>query len=461
MRLKRLLWPRNLVGQLMLLLVVALLLANLIAIAGIQLVGALLHPMSRSLAVERLSVAWQANAQLSPQQSTNLLATLPKKTLRFWVDEQPEVQPFSMEREERRLARELRDTLALPASVSVAMQLERTDGGHARGHLFSFFSVEPLRLRTSVLLPDGRYLNGIQPMVQAWEWSRLLAYCLLVASVPLALICFFVIFRVVRPVRLLASAADRFSRGENTAPLPLSGPEEARELTRAFNQMQIRLARHSESRTQMLAAMSHDLNTPLTGLRLQVELLEPGEARDDMLESLNDLRAMVSETLNFIRGEASEESSQAVSLTTLLDDLVRRYQLLGKAVNWSGAAHILIECRPVALRRALGNLIDNAFAYGGDAALTLSCDDQAVSINVQDSGPGIAADKLAHVLEPFVRLPGTQVLEKRESGGGLGLGLSIARACIHAHGGELTLSNRQPTGLCATVILPLGIRSRC
>lgn len=458
-RLKRLFWPSNLPGQLMLLLVTALLLANLIAIAGIQRVGALLHPVARSLAVERLSVAWQAQAQLSAAESARLLASLPKKASRFWVDTQPEVLPFRMQREERKLARELREMLSLSPHTSVVMQLERADGGHARGAWFSGLDVSPLRLRTAVLLPDGRYLNGIQPMEQAREWSRLLAYCLMVATVPLALICFFVIVRVVRPVRLLARAADRFSRGESTAPLPLRGPEEARELTRAFNQMQVRLARHIESRTQMLAAMSHDLNTPLTGLRLQVELLPPGEDRDDMLESLNDLRAMVSETLNFIRGEASEEASQTVSLTALLEELVRRYQRPGKSVAWQGAETLMIDCRPVALRRALGNLIDNALAYGGDATLTLHGEKEAVRIEVMDNGPGIPDDKLAHVLEPFVRLQGARPDGVRESGGGLGLGLSIARACVHAHGGELTLTHRQPHGLCVTLNLPTAIRS--
>ncbi|WP_433977605.1 HAMP domain-containing protein [Erwinia sp. E_sp_B01_9] len=140
-------------------------------------------------------------------------------------------------------------------------------------------------------------------MIQAYEWGRLLSWSLPVASVPLILISIFFIFRVVRPIRTLAVATDRLSRGEWTTPLPLTGPSEARDLTRSFNLMQIRLARHIESRTGMLAAMSHDLNTPLTELRLQVELLEAGQTREDMLESLNDLRAMVSETLNFIRGK--------------------------------------------------------------------------------------------------------------------------------------------------------------
>ena len=449
------------VSQLVLLLVAALLLANLIAIVGIQFVGSLLHPMSRSLALERLTVAWQVTQALDSPGASPLLAAMREDGARFWQESQPEVASFPMRREERRLASELTSRLGLPADMPIIMQLERSDGGLARGHIFSASRWEPLRLRTTIALADGRYLNGIQPMFQSWEWSRLLAYSLPVACVPLMLISIFFILRVVRPIRTLASATDRVSRGEWTSPLPLAGPQEARELTRAFNLMQVRLARHIESRTRMLAAMSHDLNTPLTGLRLQVELLDPGPAQDDMLESLNDLRAMVSETLNFVRGEASQEQSQRCSLTSLLEERVRRYQQLGKPVQWQGAEEIVIDCRPLALRRALGNLLDNAFTYGGDATLTLYQAADGVHIEVLDHGPGITPENLEQAFEPFVRLHDKPQPEQHQSGGGLGLGLSIARACIHAHGGELTLQNRPPAGLCAVIMLPSGIRNRC
>lgn len=455
----RALWPRRMVSQLLWLLALSLLLANLMAIVGIQYAGSLVHPMSRSLALERLAIAFQATQHLQPPDAAPLLASMRDGGARFWVDSQPEVPRFPMRREERRLAAELAERLGLPNVSGVTMQLERADGGRARGVLFSPARWQPLRLRTSLLLADGRSLNGVQPMIQAYEWWRLLSYSLPVASVPLLLISLFFLLRVVRPVRTLARATDQISRGEWMAPLPLAGPQEARELTQAFNLMQERLARHIEGRTQMLAAMSHDLNTPLTGLRLQLELLEPGPERDDMLESLNDLRLMVSETLNFIRGEASQEQSQRCDIGALLGDLARRYQLQGKAVAWPGGEGVAIACRPVALRRALGNLIDNALAYGGDATLSLRRVTEGVCIEILDHGPGIAPENLTRVLEPFVRLHDAPPPTQPEAGGGLGLGLAIARACIHAHGGELTLQNRPPAGLCAVILLPLGIRS--
>ncbi len=449
------------VSQLVLLLVVALLLANLIAIVGIQFVGSLLHPMSRSLALERLSVAWKVTQTFDSPGASSLLASMREDGARFWEESRPEVVSFPMRREERRLKGELSSRLGLSPDTLITMQLERSDGGQARGHLFSASRRDPLRLRTTIALADGRYLNGIQPIFPSWEWSRLLAYFLPVACVPLMLISIYFILRVVRPIRTLAGATDRVSRGEWTAPLALTGPQEARELTRAFNLMQIRLARHIESQTRMLAAMSHDLNTPLTGLRLQVELLEPGPGRDDMLESLNDLRGMVSETLNFVRGEASQEQSQHCSLTSLLEEMVRRYRQQGKPVQWRGAEEIVIDGRPLALRRALGNLLNNAFTYGGDATLSLCRVAEGVQIEVRDHGPGITPENLEQAFEPFVRLHDKPLSAQHESGGGLGLGLSIARACIHAHGGELTLENRPPAGLCAVIVLPSGLRSRC
>ena len=454
-------WPRQMVAQLVLLLLVALLLANLIAVTGTQLTGSLLHPLSRSLAVERLSVAYQMARQLSSADELPGLTEQREDGARFWLAKDPEVPTFALRSEERQLREELMRQLALSSATLVTMQLERTDGGLARSSVFSASRWSPLRLRSSVKLPDGRFLNGVQPVIQAYEWGRLLSWSLPVASVPLMLISIFFIFRVVRPIRTLAVATDRLSRGEWTTPLPLTGPSEARDLTRSFNLMQIRLARHIESRTGMLAAMSHDLNTPITELRLQVELLEAGQTREDMLESLNDLRAMVSETLNFIRGESSQECSQRCSLSLMLAEMVRRYRLQGKAVSWQGPEQTEIICRPLALKRALGNLIDNALAYAGDATLVLTSLPEGICIEVLDHGPGIAAENLLQAFEPFVRFGEQRLNQSVTSGGGLGLGLSIARACIHAHGGELTLENRPPAGLCAVVLLPDGIRNQC
>jgi methyl-accepting chemotaxis protein len=290
------LWPRTLARQLSLLLLLALLASNAIAMLFLQRTGSLIHPLSRSFSLERLGIAHHTAIDLTPSETAHLLAGMSTEDTRFWIGPTPEVAPFAQRPEEQRLANELRDQLQLDNTAAIGMQLERISGADARTHVFSPAGWAPLRLRSSVPLPNGSYL-------------------------PVLLIVMFFIARVVRPIKTLAQATERVSRGEWIAPLPETGPQEARDLTAAFNTMQANLARHVEGRTRMLAAVSHDLNTPITELRLQVELLESGAARDDMLESLAELSAMVRETLNFVRDDAVQEATATLSLSDLLDDL--------------------------------------------------------------------------------------------------------------------------------------------
>ncbi|EJL07458.1 sensor histidine kinase [Pseudomonas chlororaphis subsp. aureofaciens 30-84] len=333
----RALWPRKMVHQLSVLLLLALLASNAIAMLVLQRTGALIHPLSRTMSLERLVTAHHAALEAQNQVGAQLLASMITPDARFWIDRGADVEPFDMRAEEQRLANVLRERLQLAPDLAVVMQLERVTGGHAREQVFSPAGWAPLRLRSSIELPDGRYLNTLQHPVGAYEWRKVLTYSLPVTIIPVLLIVMFCISRVVQPVKTLVQASERVSRGEWIAPLPLTGPQEARDLTAAFNHMQASIARHVEGRTRMLAAISHDLNTPITELRLQVELLEEGDAREDMLESLEELSLMVRETLNFVREDAVQEPTLTISLNGLLDDLAKRYQLLNQPVTWHGA----------------------------------------------------------------------------------------------------------------------------
>ncbi|WP_268801224.1 ATP-binding protein [Pseudomonas huanghezhanensis] len=439
--------------QLGVLLLLALLASNAIAMLFLQRTGALIHPLSRTLTLERLVTAYHVAHELSAADASRVLAVMATADAGFWIAEQSGIAPFEVRAEEQRLTQELRARLALGPQVSVDMQLERTSGGPARDQVFAAAGWAPLRLRTSIGLPNGLRLNALQHPAGAYEWSRLLAYTLPVTTVPVLLIVIFFMRRIVQPVKTLAKATERVSRGEWIAPLPLSGPQEARDLTTAFNVMQERIARHVEGRTRMLAAISHDLNTPITELRLQVELIEDGQVRDDMLESLDELRAMVRETLDFVRGDALQEPTQTVLLNEVLDDLARRYQTLEQPVTWDVRGVLPCHCRPLALKRALTNLIDNALCHAGDAVVSAWLEEGGViALEVLDHGQGIEPSWLTQVFEPFVQVG--QGAGEVSQGGGLGLGLAIARACIQAHGGELALENRPPAGLCAVIRLP-------
>lgn len=445
-------WPRTMARQLGILLLLALLASNLIAVLLLQRTGSLVHPLSRTLVVERLASAYHAARDLPQADAQRLLEAMATSDTRFWIAADAEVQPFVMHSEEQRLATAVRQRLGLGPQTVITLQLERRNGGPAREHLFKRAGWEALRLRSSISLPNGARLNAEQAPAGAYEWGRLLAYSVPVSTIPVLLIVIFFMRRVVAPVKRLALATERVSRGEWIAPLPLSGPREAQELTVAFNVMQERIARHVEGRTRMLAALSHDLNTPITELRLQVELLEDPTLRQDMLDSLDELRAMVSETLDFVRGDAVQEATVEVWLSGLLDDLARRYQTLGTPIDWPGSPPMACRCRPLALKRALTNLIDNALRHGGDAQLRLYRETPGgLCIEIRDHGPGIDAAWLQQVFEPFVQLGKGGV--DPSQGGGLGMGLAIARACVQAHGGELLLENRAP-GLAALVRLP-------
>ncbi|WP_122340164.1 ATP-binding protein [Pseudomonas caricapapayae] len=441
--------------QLALLLLLALLASNAIAMLYLQRTGALIHPLSRTLAIERLITAYHATQGMPAEDASRLLAALQTSDSELWVSAYPVANTLDMRAEEHRLIADLGKRLTLTVDTSIGMQLERISGGPAREHVFVTAGWAPLRLRTSIDLLNGAYLNAIQYPAGGYEWGRMLAYTLPVTTIPVLLIVVFFMRRIVQPVRTLAKATERVSRGEWIPPLPLSGPQEARDLTMAFNIMQERIARHVEGRTRMLAAISHDLNTPITELRLQMELLEDSPARDDMLESLDELRAMVRETLNFVRGDAVQEATVDISLTALLDDLARRYAAMGQPITRDSAVEVRYSCRPLALKRALTNLIDNALKHAGDATISFGKEpDGQIRLEILDHGPGIEQAWLTQVFEPFVQL--SQTGADHTQGGGLGLGLAIARACVQAHGGELTLENRPPAGLCAVVRLPVG-----
>lgn len=307
-------------------------------------------------------------------------------------------------------------------------------------------------LKISVLTRGGPWLNVatlIPTRDPEWRFSG--HFSLGFAALALVLIVIFMVRRVTRPLRALAGAADRLGRGEETEPVAERGPEDVKAAIRAFNRMQARLGRFVADRTRMMAAISHDLRTPITSLRLRAELIEDPETKARMIETLDEMQALTEATLAFVREEASREDTRTVDLTALIDSLVQDFADMGKAVTFAEAPRIAYACRPVGLKRALRNLIDNAVTHGGSARVALDTDEEH-AIVIDDDGPGIPEADLERVFEPFVRMEESR---SRETGG-IGLGLAIARSLIRAHGGDITLANRDGGGLRVTVRLPWG-----
>jgi signal transduction histidine kinase len=254
---------------------------------------------------------------------------------------------------------------------------------------------------------------------------------------------------ITRPLSELAHAADSIGRDIRPAQLQERGARELRDAARAFNTMQDRLRRYLDSRTRVLAAMSHDLKTPLTRLRLQVEALDNPPMQARIGRELDEMEAMVREALALFRGIEDGEPAAPIDLGALLGKVREEFTDMGQQVTVTGRSEQPFYGKPQALKRCLTNLVANATKFGARADILLE-DGPVVAICVRDTGPGIPAGELERVFEPFYRLESSR---NRDSGG-TGLGLSIARDIAQAHGGSLTLANLHGGGLEAVLLLP-------
>lgn len=302
----------------------------------------------------------------------------------------------------------------------------------------------------AVQLKDGSWLNSAiaKKMVNSMLTTRSLI-SLAVTALILSLCAAFIARTMTKPMRRLAAAAEALGRGESVAPLSEKGPDDIRHTAVAFNLMQSRLQRFVEDRTRMLAAIGHDLRTPITSLRLRAEFVADDETREKMFDTLDELRAMTEATLAFSREQATEEATRNVDLTALVGSLCDDLVELGHAISCAEAEQISYRCRPDALKRAIRNLVENAVRYGEHAHVSLRMTPHAIEIVIEDEGPGIPADALEKVFEPFFRMEHSR---NRETGG-IGLGLSISRNMVRQHGGDIHLANTGH-GLRATISLP-------
>jgi len=255
---------------------------------------------------------------------------------------------------------------------------------------------------------------------------------------------------VTGPLSALATAAEKLGEDINRPPLPETGPIEAQRAARAFNTMQQRLSRFIADRTRIFTAMSHDLKTPITRLRLRTEMLENEALRAKFAKDLDEMEAMVAQSLDFMRDASTQEAPQPVDTMALLESLQTDYQDSGIRVEIEGGIARPYTGRPLALRRCLGNLIDNAIRYAGRATIKLEDAADRLTIRILDGGPGMTEQELEQAFEPFFR---GEASRSRDTGG-TGLGLGIARNIARAHGGDLVLRNRPGGGLEAILSLP-------
>jgi len=304
---------------------------------------------------------------------------------------------------------------------------------------------------TEVQLKDGSWVNFDHP--RPWVLSdspARLVLSLAVLLVSVLLVSFLAVRWVTRPLSTLARAADELGRDIHRPPLPEQGPLEVSAAAAAFNTMQARLRDYIYERTRILTAVSHDLRTPITRMRLRAELLSDEALKGKLVRDLQDMEDMTSATLSFLRGFEDREPVQNVDLMALLESLETDSIDTGYDVKLQGRVERPVPLRPRALRRLLDNLVTNSIRYGKRAIITVEDLGEAVAIRVRDAGPGIPPDELEKVFEPYYRLDAARSAES----GGVGLGLSIARNIAELHGGTLILQNHPAGGLEAILTIP-------
>jgi len=306
-------------------------------------------------------------------------------------------------------------------------------------------------LHLSAQLPDGIWVNARMVTARPSPWlaarlagSTLLIYLLILAAVTLIAI------RLGRPLRALTAAAQSFEgRGEAPQVEP-RGPADVRRAILAFNAMSARVRTMLDEKDRMLGAIGHDLRTPLASLRIRVESVEPAEERARMIATIEEMTAMLDDTLAFARSGRAAEEVRAVDLNALADAVVEEFRALGHEARFEETERRTASVQPNLLRRAVRNLIDNAVKYGGSAEVAVRAAASMVAIEVADRGPGIPEADFGNVQEPFVRLEAS----RNRGTGGSGLGLALARGAAEAHGGRLELENRDGGGLLARILVP-------
>ncbi|CAM3755890.1 ATP-binding protein [Paracidovorax anthurii] len=444
--------PRTLAGQLLALLLLALVVAHVVAVlllAWLRSDGDEVHPLwaqsnkTRVVSVYRTVVSHPAAAE-------GLLEHINQPESRFRIRAASADDATAPSPQEDALAQGLRQRLGLPADVPIKVGLRPRAPADADLALPDEDEHDRV-LHIDVRLPDGRWLTSSHvPTLLLSHWRRVLSFSVPVGVLPIVVIAIFFGRRIMRPLRTLTEAAKRISRGERSAHLPLAGPEGVREIIEAFNEMQDRLLGVVNDRTRMVAAIGHDLRTPLTSLRIRAELVDDDELRHAMVATLNEMNTMVEEILHFAQDDAMRETTQHVEMGLLVSEVIEQQRVLGRDVAWSPPQALPYRCRPAHLKRALANLIDNSARYGRVQVQMALSANRVLRIEVNDEGPGIPPDQIEQAFQPFSRL------EMARSGetGGFGLGLAIARSCVRAHGGELRLHNRPEGGLRAVVELP-------
>jgi len=429
-------WPRTLASQLLLIFLVSLLCANALSFsaqfyeryisARSVMLGNLESDVSTAIAIlDRLPAAERAS----------WLPRIDRQNYHYLLNAGESGEPMGTD--------------------DVPMAVKSIDDALGEHYALTFRDIPGLQkhFQTHLTLADGNPVTiDVRPApIPLSFWLPVV----LILQLAVLLACTWVAVRIaIRPLTRLARAVETLDPNAHPTPLDETGPTEVAHAAAAFNEMQKRIADYLKERMQILAAISHDLQTPITRMKLRAEFMDASIDKEKLWSDLGEMEHLVREGVAYARSvHGSTEASCRIDLDAFLDSLVFDYQDMNKQVSLTGKSAVVLDTRPHALRRVLVNLVDNALKFAGTAQLQVgSTAGGELSIKVLDRGPGIAEDELLQVMQPFYRVESS----RNRGTGGTGLGLAIAQQLVVAIGGSLTLSNRDGGGLCAEIRVGLG-----
>lgn len=448
--------PDSLFGQLLCILffgIIVLQAANFEAICGVQKLYVRQAEKSRA---EQLVTSWFLFNSMDVAQRKNAIERMsdshrPEK-LREMVELLPDKPDWQDETDDvERFLHMVEDSFG-SGMEEPPVVVART---HENG--VGIFPIHLPVLETAIRLSDGTWLKVTLPFNvddRSVVWSQ--RFFVLVEAVVMLVLTAMLLLRVTRPIRQLGHAVEYFGKHpELSEPLPEKGIRELRDAAQSFNRMRERICGNLAERDRMIAAMAHDLRTPLTKLQLRLDRVEPENLRQKLQETVSDMRAIISQGLELAKSLNTEETVTRLDLKAFLQSMADDYADVGHNVTMTDSVQVaaspfIIDARPLCLKRCLENLISNACQYGGGAEITLSEEDGHIVVSVSDNGPGIPEEMLGRVFEPYFRLESS----RNRSSGGIGLGLAIARNMALLNNGEIDLRNRPGGGLIARIVLP-------
>jgi signal transduction histidine kinase len=448
------LWPRTLAVQLVMVTALAVVLSNVGVAAYFDRFNfAQNQTFLTDRFVDRATAVATTLRAVPPQSRGTVMRTMGSWNWKFSQIQGPATaQP--MDDEESALARRLAESLptdqARDGAVAVRTHVDLT--------------TMPASQRPGRFPPGSDAVQALLPIDEHTTLSALNLrplpnppYEIIVATVVATLLAsiaaIFVTRRVVRPLSELTKAASLGATSGGVVPrVPETGPQDVRAAAAAFNSMTEKVTSTLESQRHLLSAVGHDLRTPITAMRINLEFVSDDELREGLVRNLDELQELTEQVLGAARG-AGGETSRNMDLSALVESLCTDLEEMGEPVKWNLSGPAPISCRPNEIRRAVRNLVENAVAYGGQADVKITDSPNAYEIVVEDNGPGIPEADQARVFEPFVRLESS----RNREGGGTGLGLTLVKAIAEGHGGSITLANKPEGGLRARMRLPRAV----